>query len=293
MAESIIDEIAGEEEPIPEEDVSPETSEPGDAEEAEPETEPEGKAAPKTVPLPELLNERARRQELQAELRETRDKITRMETVFERFQKEHTPAKGADAIPNYDDDPEGNLRGTIAALEQRLGKFEEAEKGREQKSTAQATEQQLLEQYAGSVRAFSKETPDFSDAYEFLAETRDADLKALGYDDPAERENAIKYEEGLIVGRALHRKQDPAKILYEYAKQRGYKPGDKDDEDKLDRLQKGGDAAKSLAKNKGKTTGEMTLQRLTELADDDPEAFDREWDKWAKTAKAAESGFTR
>ncbi len=300
MAENVIDAIAGEEEAIPgaEEAAAAPAEEPagepeGAAAEAEaeaPKGEGTGEAPQKMVPLAALHEARDRSHDLQEQLRSTNDKMVRMETLFEQFQKEtlgrargEGAGDGEATIPTYEEDAEGHLRGTIDSLQQRLGAVEKEGGARKEAEKSQATEQGLLERYAGSVRAFSQETPDFQDAYDHLAKAIDQDLIARGYEDPAERKNVMDYEEGRMVGRALQGRKDPAKLIYDYAKSRGYKPqaeGEGEgDEDKLDRLKKGAKAAATLSGPKGQASTGTTLERLAELEGDE---FDREWAKAQK-----------
>lgn len=253
------------------------------AEEADGETdkEPEKEADDKDerqVPLAALYEERYRRQELQRQVEEAQRKTERMEEMFTRFREEALGAKEQQHIPKYEDDPEGNLKGTIAALQKEVEAFKQQSTQQQEQSKGQAQQQQLLEQYASDVRAFSAEKKDFQEAYNHLAKAMDDDLKARGFEDPMERRNILQYEEGVMVGRALKSGKSPAEIIYNYAKARGYMNG-KGEEDKLERLQKGADASKSLGNVKGKGDAPTTLERLAELADTDPDAFDREWYK--------------
>jgi len=90
-------------------------------------------------------------------------------------------------------------------------------------------------------------------------------------------------EEGQLVGRALRAGKNPAQVVYEFAQHRGYKPNGEakpsEEGDKLERFKAGAEASKSLSGAGAKSEGTMTLERLAELADSDPAAFDREWDK--------------
>jgi len=267
-------------EPEPASDVKPEAG----AEPPEPEM-------PKsdTVPIGTLTHERKR---FQAENQELRDKMTRMETLFGEYKKGQAPAPDAN-IPAYEDDPEGHLRASIEQMQEKLVGFEQRDTDRQAQEATFSQEQQLMDQYANSVRTFSATHADFQDAYNHLAKEVDADLIARGIDDPVERANVIQYEEGMLVGRALKAGKDPAELIYSYAKSRGYAgngagsapaapggaPVQETEEDKLARLEKGAAAAKSLSGTPGTAQNDITLERLAELANEDGEAFDAEWEK--------------
>lgn len=292
MSENIIDAIAGEEETdasLEGEGVAveaAETEEPA-APEEKAEAEEDHKSEPKMVPVGALIEERNRAKDFRDELTATRERMAKMEALFEQIQKKAAPAGPENKIPSYDEDPDGNLRGTIAQLQQRLEQFEGKAQKQEKETEAQAEERKLMDQYAASVRTFSAEKADFQDAYAYLAKSAEAELIARGYDDPKERAEILLYEEGQIVGRAMRAGKNPAEALYNYATHRGYKTNGQGDvrangvdtEDKLGRLKKGAEASKSLSGAPSKSEGATTLERLVELADSDPKAFDREFEK--------------
>lgn len=273
MADDIIDKIAGEEEEIPREEQEPEV----EIEEKSSDPEPEPEPDESTVPLAALHEERSRRQELQSRLDETIQKMGKMEALYEQLQKPEE-----ESLPDYEEDPAGHLRAQIDQLQSKLNGFEEKSVEQEQQQKAQAENNQMLERYAASVSAFSREHSDFNDAYQHLASVVDEELKARGYDDPLERANILQYEEGLMVGKALQSGKDPAEMIYNYAKYRGF--GGSNEDDKLERIEKGTKAAQTLNGPSGSPEPPPTLERLAELADTDPELFDQEW------AKARRSG---
>ena len=278
MADNVIDALLGKEEDEKVEEVPAKT----EPEKPEPEAEePEQREGAKTVPLAALHEARARAKELNAELQGTRERMARMEALFERFQQDSTRAS-APKETTYEEDPAMYLRQNMATMQQRLDAVEADGKQQRGASQQAGQVQVVLDRYAAAVRSFSQTHEDFNDAYTFLGKAVDADLQARGYTDPVERAKVMQYEEGFMVGRAISGGADPAELLYNYAKSRGYKVGG--DENKIVRLQKGADAAKSLGGLKGGTAGEVTLQKLSELADGDPAEFDKEW------AKAKRSG---
>jgi hypothetical protein len=82
--------------------------------------------------------------------------------------------------------------------------------------------------YVADARQFVARQPDFGQAYTWLMVNRDAELKAAGYTDPAERNRIILADERDIVARAVQARQKdpnaagPTQILYGLAKARGY-----------------------------------------------------------------------
>jgi hypothetical protein len=264
--QNVIDEIAGEEDTVEEsqapEEASQETSQ-----------EVEAKEEAKTVPLTALQEARHETRDFREQLQKANERMVRMETVFDQFRGQINSKEPVEVPPSYDDDPDSylrNLGNRVDAAEQRVVE-------QQHRDYASNQEQQFLNQYATSVRTFSDKHPDFQDAYAYLAKTIDEELKVRGITDPTERANVIQYEEGRMVGRAMHEGRNPAETVYEFARHRGYTSNGQED-GKLNQLKKGAEASKSLS-GAGKSEGSITLSRLSELADTDPEAFDREFEK--------------
>ena len=270
-AAAIIDEITG----GPEPELELTKTEP----ESAPAVLPEKPTEPTEIRKPpEGFVPHAALHESRMETRELRDKVTKMEALWTDFQRRSAAPKAE--APTYDEDPLAFTKSALDRANERLAALEGKTGEREKQDSAQRTEQQLLDQYTGFIREFSKTTPEFNKAYAFLANSLDEDLKARGYDDPQDRKKAIEYEEGLMVGRAMAAKKNPAELVWNYAKARGYKTGT--EENKLERLTKGQEAAKSLGGAKASGEAELTLEALSKLADEDPKAFDREWAKARK-----------
>lgn len=249
--------------------------------------EAEAEAAPEsnTVPIAIVAEQRQRARDAEEANKELRDKVVRMETLFERFQQEAGPrpyGEQAPEIPDYDEDPLGNLQATNTVLQQQV----QALVGNAQQQHAveeqQGTEAQLMGRYETATRTFMEITPEYADAYKFLAKIRDADLETLGYDDPGQREMVIKREEGIIAGRAMTAGKNPAEVLFNYAKARGFKkgaPGNGEDTtetdyDKLALIDEGQRSSRSIGGPKGGTEGPISLERLSEMNEDDPEFDD-------------------
>ena len=230
-----------------------------------------------SVPLPALQEERTRRQDLQQQLTESNERVGKIEALFERFRAEQVPPEKQ--IPSYEDDPEANLLGTLEETQTRLRELEQDKQQRTERDSQLDEGRVFIDRYAQSVNVFAEKNPDFHDAYKFGTAAVIEDLKARGYDDPVERENVLKYEEGMMIGRAMKAGKDPAEVIYNYARSRGYaKKAADEEEDTLARLVKGAEAAETLSGAGGETKGAMTLSRLSDLADEDPEEFDKQWD---------------
>lgn len=248
---------------------------------------PEGYA-----PVQALHEARAKAKEAVAAEKARADKL---EQTFQDFLKRSTlsPTQTAKqeppkvTIPDFETDPVGHLKAAQAALDEKLAKYDSEQKERSQREEADARTQTNLQKYANAVSAFKKENADYDAAMQFLMDVRDKELEVAGYTDPTDRSNRLQYEEGLIAGKALNEGQSPASRFYELAKHRGFKgAGASAETSKLDNLVKGAKASKTLATASAAPTGdEMSLERLAELMDSDPEAGDKLWAKMQRAGR--------
>ena len=265
--------------------------------EAEPaaEAEPEAAEAPAatqaegdTVPVAILAEQRQRARDAEESNKDLRDKMVRMETLFEQFQQQRAPgqAQAEPEIPDYDEDPLGNLQATNSILQQQVTALMGHTQQKIQAEQVESQEAQHMSKYVSSVRAYTEKVPDFSGAYHHLAATLDKDLEARGYDDPAERERLLKYEEGMLVGRAMYAGKDPAELIYKYAKARGYVSGAENrtesDEGKLARIEQGQDAGRTLG-GPGGGSSEPTLSLKNLIGMDDGPEFDKAFEAARKS----------
>lgn len=236
---------------------------------------------PGYVPYSALHEERREKAEL-------REKMARMEGMFQQIvqgqQRQTQPA-----IPDPNEDPVGHLQATLAQTQRQL---QEITQDRTKQQQAQAQEGQwreVMEWYAADASNFAKSANDFQDAYSFLADSVNNELITRGVDDPLERARIIQFEEGAILARCKKSGKSPAKQIYDLAKQRGYKgtapaagadplQTQGGDPNKLARLTQGMKGAKSLSgTGKAAADNPLTLERLIELADEDPDEFDKQF----------------
>jgi len=287
-----------------------ELSEPANDEavEAEPEVEEtEEDAAPEPQPAAKAQVEPAQAQqkgakpppgfvpkealdEVRVQAREARDKAARMEQTFQELQRriaqQAQPQPKEPQFPDINTDPAGHILAKQQYLESELAKIRGQASEREQAAQQEARTNEMLQRYASHVSQYTKQAPDFNEAYAYLAQAREKELELAGYSDPVDRTNRLQYEEGLLVGRAMMTGQDPAHMLYELAKFRGYaksapEPKPAANDNKLATIAKGQKAAKSLGNGSGAANANevMTLEALTALADEDPDEFDKQFER--------------
>lgn len=88
----------------------------------------------------------------------------------------------------------------------------------------ETTERALQSAFVADARAFAAKEPSFTEAYGFLATQFDAELQAMGYDQPQVREKVIQQRAREIITQAMQSGRSGAATLYNLAKARGWSP---------------------------------------------------------------------
>lgn len=242
------------------------------APQAEPEPQPEPAPEPETedddppetgkrVPLGELMRERERRKqaEARAEARERalEEGNKRLEQLLARLAPPAAPEPQRPAFPDIQADPVGHFQGRIETTEERVARLE---------SERQAEQQQreFVNRYRSAAAEFASQAPDFQQAYAHaIAELRN-DAAVFGL--PAEQ------IEAQIVNSAFASGRNPAQALYEFAKRRGYgaQPAPQRAEQRIDAIERGQHAARSVSNLPGKPPGNrMSLEALANMPEEE------------------------
>ncbi len=238
------------------------------------------------VPYGALAEERARRRDLQRELRESRDARQRLQALLEGRQdppQARPEANAGEALPDAAeaasgagrDDPAGSVEGQAIPPEDYAATQEE-----------RAFRTQILQ----SVRSYVRAQPDFMDAYQHARQARIEELSELGYS--ADEAAAITFDnEAEVIRNAYATGRNPAQVIYDYALTRGYpgkgaasqppvsaplggaaaRPaeGGMTEAEKVALAARGQAGSKSLSSAGGGALGTLTLEALASLADDE------------------------
>ena len=201
-------EVAKAAEPTPEPAKAEPTPQPAQTEEPAPaptvpqETatpEPAKTAEEKFVPLKALQEQREEAKELKRKLAE-----------LEAYIKSPPPQQEPTAEPDPEQDPIGALK----HAKQQLDEFRKQQEW-------QQYESQVWDRYRTVGQQAIAQKPDFKDAYQYALQSRATELRAFGYTDE-QIPQVIKQEEFQIAASALERGQNPADVIYEFAKARGF-----------------------------------------------------------------------
>jgi hypothetical protein len=176
-------------------------------------------------------NERARAAEQRAEAEQRRmDELEHRQRMFQELYEGQMKARQEELAPKEEapPDPEQDVVGYIKYMEKQRAQdreqIQELRQGREQ--TQQLTERQQLVQDLRSraqadAQEFIKEAPDFHEAYQYMRESRLAELQAVG----VSLQNAIAHvdnEELQLNAHSVRSKRNIAGSFYAMAKARGW-----------------------------------------------------------------------
>lgn len=167
------------------------------------------KAPPKTVPVSVLIKERERANQLETQLAEFRGRLDQFQQFLPQAPKPQTQQQ--EEPPDPDTDPIGALR-YQTERSNRLEAFLQQ----------QAVETRVAQDYAADSRRFAAANPDFGAAYDYLLNSRVAELRAQGYQD-AQIMPHVQREEMQIAHAALRAGKSPAQAMYDLAVARSYK----------------------------------------------------------------------
>jgi len=276
--------LAGEPEP---EETPPETpaaataegesSPPASPSETTPSSPPQQEAEPqekRTVPLAVLTQERAEwKDRLERETQERLKLNGRLDVISQMLAKRDE--KPAPPKPSVEEQPIE----AIKVLERKVENYEQ----QTQRTQAIA---QLVNHAAELTRQFAQKTPDYRDAYQFARESRFRELVAIGRSE-AEAMQVLADDEMQLGYSALQSGRNPGELVYAFAKARGYTPkaaaaGAAPAQDRLETVERGQTAARSLGTMGGTATAKLSVESLAAMSDADfaratadPEAFRR------------------
>lgn len=188
----------------------------------------------KYVPHQAFHSERLKRQQAEASLQKKNEEFARAEErlamltqILEGQQKAQAPATQApaDAAPaaDVDIDPEVDIFGAFKQLMARNKVLQEQIADTKKTTSQHLGQMQMVERYRQDVTKFSSETPDFFDAYRYLTQTRQAELRVLGFTDERAIGEQLVMEERNLASTALGKGKSAAQMMYELAKAKGYR----------------------------------------------------------------------
>ena len=259
---------------------STETEAPADAGErtdAKPAAAPEKETRQeKLVPLQALQQERAEKKQLRDELKAYREWQAQL---TQRLQQ--MPTAQAPQAPDPQTKPLEYINHVLGTMQASTAELQQWRQQQEQTAQQQSAIQHYASWAAGQEQEFAKSQPEYHDAYRYAADTRDKELQALGYSDPAQRAAIVRANTLEIINNAAQQGRNPAELVWDYAYSRGFTPKGKRTSGKEEAQAKiaAGLNAAGAKLNQGGATGEGELSAKDLAGITDPDEFEKAWKK--------------
>lgn len=203
----------------------------------------------KRVSFHKYQREEARRKQLEDELNVEREKNSRIDERLKIINEAlATPQNEQQQKTAEEEDPEPNPETHIfehnAWLKRQLVKTNDRLATFEQTQQTASEEVELGNNYRNAAAQFAATEPAFAQGYTYLIQQRLRELEEAGVSDPKKREAQVVREEKGLVSGALKQGKNPAAMLFNMAKLRGFVPKAAPDPKALDA---GGEAAAAAA----------------------------------------------
>lgn len=253
--------------------------------EASPAEEPKEE---KKVNYGALHEERMRRKEAAERAKEAAERAKKAEEEAAELRKQLERFANSNDNSSEDDDP-------LTAVARRQEMVERVLAAQAQQAIRQSEEAKYWQRINASEAAFRQDQPDFDDAVKFLAETRKAELMAIGWDE-AGAQKILGDEIRWIADKAYADEVNPAERFYTLATHRGYKkaeaapvvqPAPQDDKAtaKLDTIARGIQTNKNLPPASKSVKTDLTAEAVADMNIDalsnlyGQTDFDKAWNK--------------
>ena len=249
-------------------------AEPVEAEsvEAEPVQEPIGRD--ETIPLSAFNDTRAQLRRSQDEVNNLKTQVSQLMYLREELERQRTSQVEEQ---EFNSDPLGSIQKQVKSLQEQITTTHQSE---QQAAQQQQQEQQFFQAIAAQVNEFRQTTPDYDDALNFVLNSRRDELLAMGVNEN-DANMRIGHEAQEISMNAFQSGQNPAKVVYQMAKLRGFNPPKATKN--LENIKKGQQASSSLSGASGSAdNSDVSLAGMDQWSD---EEFDKFWDDMENSAR--------
>lgn len=255
-----------------------------------PEGEVQVQVEGKTVPLSELIEERKRRQAWESTAAQQQQQLTETLKMLQDRAKS-LPQNEQEQAPDVNSDPWGYQQYVLQKLGSSVQEISQWRQQQEQQNQAQQNANRMMAWASQKTNEFAATTPDFGDAYKFAREDKIKELQAFGLDQPT-IDKELERSQANIIAYAAQSGKNPAQLVYDYAKARGFKAEIvakpvPDLNEKVKTINRGQEASKGLSKTSGGAPTEISnLQDLAAASEDmSDEEFSKAFDKIAPKMK--------
>jgi hypothetical protein len=244
-----------------------------------------------------LAAERGRRRETDRQLRELQARLDGGTAAPRQEQQRR-------AEPEAEIDPETDPLGALKQMKAKIAAYESAaaldERTEAQQQAREAQITRVEEAFQEHEADFREDNPDYDDAAKHYAISRAQELMKFGID-PAKVQPMLREEFASLAATAIRGRKNPAAVVYELAKGRGFGTQGKGDPidpklaakgaaaGKLDALERGQRATSPLSRGGGRTpTGldAATVGNINIRSREGKDAFEKAFDMLERQAKA-------
>lgn len=185
----------------------------------------------RTVPLGALQQERIKRQELQLELEAHRQQLAALQqqqAQWQQYQQQVEQQAAADAIPAFEDDPQGHIEAVKNQFRQELDNLKQGQAHQQVAAQFQREVETIAPVVAQVENAFREANPDYDAAFNYVQTTVEQNMRAQH---PGATEADMQMLRTATLVRfnkeCLARGINPAEYIYNRAQALGYSPGER------------------------------------------------------------------
>lgn len=184
----------------------------------------------KFVPHGAFHKERERRKAAETEIITYREKMARADerlaVLNEIIAAGESPANQSPKKapePVAPPDPETDIFGYVKWQAEKIKELEQTSQQHIQRTERQLVANEVQAYYKNDAINFMKSTPDFADAYQYVANSYANELRAKGANDQ-QIQAQLMQEEAAIAFNAMRTRSSPSQVIYEMARARGWTP---------------------------------------------------------------------
>ncbi len=234
------------------------------------------------VPHGALNEERERRRQTETRLAEIERQNTllqeRTNLILQSVAQQRQPEQQVMEPPALEKDPVGYLVGTLQRQGDVIQQLMQAEQQRNQQAQQTGGMLTLQQTAQAKEREYMQQNPDYEGALQHLMNARHAELTEVGVTDPLQRQQILSNEYLTVADLALKQGRNPAEVIYNLSKGRGYKANGaaaqevvppQDATARVANIAAGQQQARSLSSARGSAPVPLTAQRLLEMSNED------------------------
>jgi hypothetical protein len=193
------------------------------------EQERESQRGKRTVPLAALQEERTKRQELQQQLIERQQQLELMQQQqlqWQQYQQQLQQQAAIDAIPAFEDDPQGHIEGVKHQFQQELENLRQGQAQQQAVADFQRDVATIVPIVAQAENAFREANPDYDQAFDYVRQHAEQNMRAQH---PGASESDMQMLRRAVAVQfnreCLQRGINPAEHIYGRAQELGFTPG--------------------------------------------------------------------